>query len=534
MASGEFSNSLRIFIQASRCRTRYSIPSSGPPRLVRCRDRRQEAVTTYLRQHPFGVLQFDGMPERDAEPDRTGNGRRAVTAEVQRRSSLIAAALVVIAMTAVALSIVDVRPRWMLGLIVAIETAVALAVLARLAARSMAQARQLDHELRHKARLIALLDSALSSSPVGFGFFDRDLRFLRVNATLAKWNGRAPEDHIGLSLEEIDPRIARDVLPRLREVLETRQAVSNIEFEGPVPGRPAEASHWLTSCYPIVTPEGELFGVGIAITDVSDMKRLEQQLVQAQKMEAVGRLAGGVAHDFNNLLTVINSFAELILYDPEMSKGREEIQEIRSAAARAAKLTRQLLAFSRRQAMEPRIVNPNDVLRGVETLLRRLVVGNVDIVTTLSTDTPVIRVDPGQLEQVVMNLAINAADAMPEGGRLRIETSGSALGEGFNRLDPDFVPGDYAMIRVSDTGHGMSPDVIEKIFEPFFTTKEEGRGTGLGLSTVYGIVKQFGGQVDVESDPGSGSVFTVYLPTIAEGGSGSRVDAPAGDAGFES
>jgi signal transduction histidine kinase len=205
-----------------------------------------------------------------------------------------------------------------------------------------------------------------------------------------------------------------------------------------------------------------------------------------------------------------------MLFDPAMEHGREEVQEIRGAAARAAKLTRQLLAFSRRQALEPRIVNPNDVLRGVESLLRRLVVGSIDITTDLSVETPLIRVDPGQLEQVVMNLAINAADAMPEGGSLTIETACDFLDEQTLKSDPLLVPGPYAMIRVRDTGHGMDAETVAQIFEPFFTTKEPGRGTGLGLSTVYGIVKQSGGHVAVDSAPGTGTVFSVYLPAVGK------------------
>lgn len=379
-----------------------------------------------------------------------------------------------------------------------------------LEARSRAEA-----ETRQKARVVALLDAALASSPVGFGFFDRDLRYLRVNETLARINGRATEDHIGAALSDFDPELAERVGGTLRRVLETREPLANVETRGRTPGSGGEVHHWLTSFYPIVTADGELFGVGVVVTDVSELKRLEEQLLQAQKMEAVGRLAGGVAHDFNNLLTVINSYAELMLDDPALSNGYQEVEEIRAAALRAARLTRQLLAFSRRQTMEVRVVNPNDVLRGVETLLRQLVVGNVEIITELSSDTPLVNVDPGQLEQVVMNLAINAADAMPEGGHLRIETAVTTLGAPSSAHDRDLAAGEYATIRVTDTGHGMDEQTAAQIFEPFFTTKEAGRGTGLGLSTVYGIVKQFGGSVEVVSEPGVGTVFTVYLPASA-------------------
>jgi signal transduction histidine kinase len=347
-----------------------------------------------------------------------------------------------------------------------------------------------EAEAKHKARLVGLLDAALSNAPVGFAFFDRDLRFLRVNQTFARLTGVAPLDHIGQSLADLDPNVAQQVEPRLREVQATRQPVINVS-----------------------TRDGDFFGVGAAVTDVTELKTLEEQLLQAQKMEAVGRLAGGVAHDFNNLLTVISSYAELILFDDAM-KGREEIAEIRGATARAAKLTRQLLAFSRRQAMEPRIVNPNDVVRGVEPMVCRLFDTNITVETSLSPDTPLIRVDPGQLEQVVMNLAINAADAMPDGGRLTIDTSGVRLRDDHAKPDADLAPGSYAVIRVRDTGHGMDATTAAQIFEPFFTTKEPGRGTGLGLSTVYGILKQSSGTVCVESTPGEGSLFTVYLPAV--------------------
>ncbi len=485
--------------------------------------------------------------------ERAGSSAQAprVTVELRRAAWVRAAALIAIVLTVAALSLFDGGPRihWLAAVTICAEIILVLVATSWLTRQNIAHARRLEDqesrllrqaselnaavaearrttalaeaETRHKARLVALLDAALSSSPVGFGFFDTDLRFLRVNAALARINGRPPEEHIGATLQDIDPLVAADVEPLLRRVLATRQAVSNVEFEGATPGTGGQSRSWLTGVYPIITADGELYGVGIAVTDVTEVKQLEEQLQQAQKMEAVGRLAGGVAHDFNNLLTVINSYAELILFDPELSKGHEEVEEIRGATARAAKLTRQLLAFSRRQALEPRILNPNDVLRGVESLLRRLVDGSVTIVTNLAAETPVIRVDPGQLEQVIMNLAINAADAMQEGGRLVIETQPVTVTEAQARRDLGFAPGEYARIRVSDTGHGMDADIQAQIFEPFFTTKEPGRGTGLGLSTVYGIVKQSGGHVEVTSAPGEGSVFTLYLPAV-----GAADDAP--------
>jgi signal transduction histidine kinase len=387
--------------------------------------------------------------------------------------------------------------------------------LAEVAAQAQESAARAEAEARQKSRLAALLDTALGSAPIGFAFFDRDLRFLRVNDTLATMNARPREDHVGLTLHDIAPLLGEVVEPELRRVLETRQPVTSVEFRMALPGTQGEPRDWLSSFYPIITREGELFGIGAAVTDLTAVKRLEEQFLQAQKMEAVGRLAGGVAHDFNNLLTVITSYAELLLFDPSSPAGREEVQEIRAAAARAAKLTRQLLAFSRRQAMDTRVINPNDVLQGVTGLLSRVIDSGIRLETKLSPSAPLVHVDPGQLEQVMMNLAINAADAMSEAGELTIETGVAEIDGSTPAPDPELAHGTYAVIRVRDTGTGMDAATVAQIFEPFFTTKEAGRGTGLGLSTVYGIVKQSNGGITVNSIPGEGTVFTVYLPAAS-------------------
>jgi len=251
--------------------------------------------------------------------------------------------------------------------------------------------------------------------------------------------------------------------------------------------------------------------------DVTARKRLEQQLIQAQKVEAVGRLAGGVAHDFNNLLTIINGHAALLTEQtsPEDPR-RDHLKEILMAGERAASLTRQLLAFSRRQLLEPRVLGLNSVLADIEKMLRRLIGEDVELVATLKPDLGHVKVDPGQIEQVVMNLAVNARDAMPEGGKLFIETSNVEIDENYARSHSPMLPGKYVMVAVSDTGCGMDLETQAHIFEPFFTTKEKGRGTGLGLATVYGIVKQSGGFIWVYSEPGRGSTFKIYLPRVEE------------------
>jgi two-component system, cell cycle sensor histidine kinase and response regulator CckA len=256
------------------------------------------------------------------------------------------------------------------------------------------------------------------------------------------------------------------------------------------------------------------------------LRRSEQQLLQVQKMEAVGRLAGGVAHDFNNLLTAIRGNAELLLADiPPDSQSREDVEEIRRAADRAAALTRQLLAFSRRQVLQPRMLDLNASVAEMQRMLRRLLGEDVELATRLDPHLRRVRADPAQVEQVILNLVVNARDAMPDGGVVMVCTSNMELGEELRRKFAYVVPGQYVLLEVGDTGHGMDPATLQMAFEPFFTTKPTGKGTGLGLSMVYGIVKQSGGYVWIDSEPERGTRVRVYLP-VASGAADEEDDVP--------
>ena len=251
----------------------------------------------------------------------------------------------------------------------------------------------------------------------------------------------------------------------------------------------------------------------IKARDITDRRRLEEHLRQVQKMEAVGALAGGVAHDFNNLLTAILGYCNLMLDDvPKEDPLRQDLEEIRSAGERAAALTRQLLAFSRRQMLQPQIVDINTLVRQLEKLLHRLLSEDIVLVTALAPDLHTVKVDPASIEQVLVNLAVNSRDAMPEGGQLTIETANIELDSAYAETHVTVIPGQYVMLAVGDTGEGIDAATKARIFEPFFTTKEQGKGSGLGLATVYGIVKQSGGYIWVYSEVGHGTVFKVYFP----------------------
>ncbi|MDB4888585.1 MAG: sensor protein, partial [Gemmatimonadetes bacterium] len=249
-------------------------------------------------------------------------------------------------------------------------------------------------------------------------------------------------------------------------------------------------------------------------TDLTQHRLLEAQLRQSQKMEAVGRLAGGLAHDFNNMLTVITSYVEILQSQHRSDTDTDDLAQIASATSRAALLTRQLLTFSRKQAVTLSEVNLNDVVARIEPMLQRVSSESIVLRTSLAPHLDVVLADAAQLEQVILNLAVNAADAMPDGGTLLLESAHVELDDDYALTHPEVTPGPYVLLAASDTGFGMSESTLSKVFEPFFTTKEPGRGTGLGLATAYAIVHQAAGHISVDSEVGSGTTFRIYLPKV--------------------
>jgi PAS domain S-box-containing protein len=365
------------------------------------------------------------------------------------------------------------------------------------------------------------------SNPHPMWVFDAEtLAFLAVNeATLQRYEYSQGE-FLGMTIKDLPPPEERSVLsPHPKDPMRTPPGSTGSWKHRTKGGSIIEVE---LSSNPITFQERE--AVLVLANDVTEKVKLEAQLLQSQKMEAIGQLAGGVAHDFNNVLGVITGYAEMLLKDlGVLHPGLHRVEQIQRAAERAGGLTRQLLAFSRKQVLLPEVLELNSVLDETEKMLRRLIGEDVQLVAVFAPGLGLVKADPGQMEQVIVNLAVNARDAMPGGGKLIIETSNVDLDANYTRTHPEVRPGPYVMLAVSDTGHGMNTDTMSRIFEPFFTTKEVGKGTGLGLSTVFGIVKQSGGHIGVYSEVGRGTSFKVYLPRIERSGE----VAPAGVARAE-
>ena len=345
---------------------------------------------------------------------------------------------------------------------------------------------------------------------------------LSPQGIILTWNYGA-ELIFGYSAEEATGRSVRFLAPPDRAV-ESSTLLERVERTGTVERyetirvkKDGTHIHVAITHSPIKNSDGQVVAISSVAQDVTESKNLEEMLRLAQKMEAVGQLAGGVAHDFNNLLGVILGYTGLLLDrlspdDPQ----RKSIEEIQKAGDRAALLTRQLLAFSRKQVLQPKVLDLNTVVAGAEKLLQRLIGEDIELLVVLNPALGRVKADAGQLEQIIMNLVVNARDAMPKGGKLTIETANVEFDEEFAAQHPSTQPGPHAMLSVTDTGCGMDEKTKARIFEPFFTTKEFGKGTGLGLATVYGIVKQSGGSVWVYTEVGIGTTFKIYLPCVDE------------------
>jgi two-component system cell cycle sensor histidine kinase/response regulator CckA len=364
------------------------------------------------------------------------------------------------------------------------------------------------------ARANRYLDEIIDSIADPLFVKDRLYRWVLVNRAMCDFLGHSRGELLGRSDFDLFPESEARVFRAFDElVLETGRENIN-EEEVTTAGAGTRTIVTKKTCFS--DPSGEKCIVGI-VRDITERKRLEEQLRQSQKMESIGLLAGGIAHDFNNLLTVIQGYADLTEAGfPVGSPLRENVSQIKTAAGRAISLTAQLLAFSRKQVLQPQVIGLNKIVQGMEKMLSRLVGEDVRLQTFLPPEVGNIMADPGQVEQVMMNLAANARDAMPNGGRLTVETANRLLDEVYVHEHPDVVPGQYVMLAMSDTGEGMDRETLSRIFEPFFTTKERGRGTGLGLATVYGIVKQSGGSVFCYSEKGAGTSFSVYFPRVCD------------------
>ena len=364
--------------------------------------------------------------------------------------------------------------------------------------------------LRHsEERYRTLFDG----NPQAIWVFDSEtLRFLAVNDAACQRYGYSRPEFLGMTLPDIRP--AED-LARIHELM----SVTGDQALGPVVVRHRTKEGRIVlvevTSHPIQF-DGRRAELVLAV-DVTDRNRLEEQLRQSQKMEALGRLAGGVAHDFNNLLGVITGYSEMVLRAiGQAAPVARRLEEVVKAAARAAELTQQLLAFSRKQVLEPKVLDLDESVKEAAKMLRRLIGENIQLVTIAPPRVGRVKADPGQVLQIILNLSVNARDAMPRGGRLTIETANAEIGASPRPIHPDAKPGRYVLLAVSDTGEGMDAATRSRIFEPFFTTKEAGHGTGLGLATVYGIVRQSKGHIEVYTEPGRGSTFKVYLPRVDE------------------
>ncbi|HEY3617352.1 MAG TPA: PAS domain S-box protein [Candidatus Sulfotelmatobacter sp.] len=369
--------------------------------------------------------------------------------------------------------------------------------------------RRKSRELRDFQTRLALIVDSSQDAIIG----------KNLDGTVTHWNqgaehmyGYSAAEMIGRPISVLAPKERADEISNILEKIRQGERVEY--FESIRVTKDGRYLHVSISVSPIHDAEGKVVGASTIARNITAQKKIEDQLRQSQKMEAIGRLAGGVAHDFNNLLGIISACSELLRHRVA-DDNLEYLDHIREASKRGAALTRQLLAFSRRQPAQTQLLDLNERLQELSKLLRPLLGDDVEIVLLPRSESAIIEADPGQLDQIVMNLAVNARDAMPRGGKLVVETGEFSVDESFAREHPEMAAGRYVMLAVSDSGIGMDEATRSRAFEPFFTTKETSKGTGLGLATVYGIVKQSGGHILVYSEPGMGTTFKIYFPSAA-------------------
>jgi PAS domain S-box-containing protein len=368
----------------------------------------------------------------------------------------------------------------------------------------------LDNELALREQQ---LNGFFGNATAGLAFVDKDMRFIRVNDSLAAMNGPSAQDHLGKTVREMVPALAAKVEPMLRKVFATGEPISDLQVTGETPSQPGLCRQWLESFFPIKREGGSVEAVGAIAVETTEVKRLAEQLRQAQKMEAVGRLAAGVAHDFNNQLTVVLGYCEMLLKDRQEGDPMWEcLTQIQYAGQRAASTTSHLLSFSRKQVLHAESVNLAQFLREVEKPISRMIGEDIKLTVVATPSVPSVSIDKSGLHQVIMNLAVNARDAMPNGGKLILRTSFVKLNATEAAEYPEAPEGNYVLLEVIDSGVGMDSQTLERVFEPFFTTKEPGKGTGLGLPMVMGFIGQSHGFINIQSQLGKGTNVRLLLP----------------------
>ncbi|HET7468348.1 MAG TPA: response regulator [Gemmatimonadales bacterium] len=385
-----------------------------------------------------------------------------------------------------------------------------------------------------RARL-SEIEAVYASAPVGLCVLDLELRYVRANERIAEMIGHPVERLLGRTVRETTPALADDLEPRFRQLLATGEPVRGLEIRGTTDAQPGVERVWVATWLPLRDADGRLTGINVAAEEVTETRRLQEKLFEAHRLEAVGRLAGGVAHETNNQMTVVLGCAGFVLRHPTLPAAvRTDVEQIRQAADRTARITAQLLAYGRRQHLQPEIVDLDSVVERLRPFLARALGDRSTLRVISGTLGRRVKADVSQIEQMLLNLTLNARDAMPEGGELTLRTALVTVPPGtvLASQDDEIRPGDYVSIVVADTGHGMTPSTLRRAFEPFFTTKGPGKGTGLGLSMAYGLVKQSGGYIRAESEPARGTSIEVLLPRIEQPAPPVVEPAPTASPGF--